>query len=327
MEWEQALHTETETLGIRKTVPAVISDAVQTPLSIGIFSRSKRIVLPDRHYEPEDLTLIFRHELLHLAREDCSTKLLLVLTTSLLWWNPLSWHARKRCAEDLELACDETAVGKAPYAERERYTELLLKTAGDERGFTSCLSASAASLHYRLRSVLHPKQKSNGTLLTACIIFLLFFTFGQVGFAYHPQNALDVMQELSGQPLDAFDRVAIGTGRYPDYRETDLEPAAREALYELFVELNVYEMAQDLSSSEYIADDADTSTFYWHAGPKDWAPGYQELTVTFYPHCVQMYYIECRDTGAVENPGTVAGTFQTYYIFELPDLSAFGIDN
>ena len=45
-----------------------------------------------------------------------------------------------------------------------RYSELILSTAGDERGFTTCLSASAKSLRYRLSRVMRPQKRLPGFL-------------------------------------------------------------------------------------------------------------------------------------------------------------------
>ncbi|MCI9362310.1 MAG: peptidase M56, partial [Hungatella sp.] len=56
----------------------VTSPNIQTPLSIGLFQRSIRVVLPEREYTPEELTLIFRHELIHIGREDSWNKFFLV---------------------------------------------------------------------------------------------------------------------------------------------------------------------------------------------------------------------------------------------------------
>ena len=45
----------------------------------------------------------------------------------------------------------ETVLLDADSSVKRQYAGLLLKTAGDERGFTTCLSASAGALRYRLK--------------------------------------------------------------------------------------------------------------------------------------------------------------------------------
>ena len=162
----------------------VTSPQVTTPMTIGLFSKSVRVVLPRRHYTPEELKLIFRHELVHIGRRDAWSKFFLVFCTALCWFNPLMWLAMKKSSEDLELSCDEAVVVSLNEGERRRYADLILRTAGDGRGFTTCLSASASALRYRLKNIVRPARKHVGALFVGVVASLLFLTCGQVGLAY-----------------------------------------------------------------------------------------------------------------------------------------------
>ena len=112
------------------------------------------------------------------------SKFFLLFCTALCWFNPLIWIARRKSAEDLELSCDETVLLRRDAQTRRRYAELLLTTAGDERGFTTCLSATAASLRYRLRQIISPRKKRTGALLAGLLFFLLSMSCGMVALAY-----------------------------------------------------------------------------------------------------------------------------------------------
>ena len=162
----------------------VTSPQASTPITIGLFSKSVRVVLPQRHYTPEELKLIFRHELVHIGREDAWNKFFLVFCTALCWFNPLMWLAMKKSSEDLELSCDEAVVVSLNEGERRRYADLILRTAGDGRGFTTCLSASASALRYRLKNIVRPARKHVGALFVGVVASLLFLACGQVGLAY-----------------------------------------------------------------------------------------------------------------------------------------------
>lgn len=155
-----------------------VSKNVTTPLSIGFFNRSIRVVLPDRTYTTEALTLILRHEIVHICRCDSTNKFFIVLCCAMCWFNPLIWLAMRRSADDIELSCDETVLLEADDDTRDQYASLILNTAGDERGFTTCLSASAASLRYRLKHIVTPKIRSSGALVIAIVFFILFMTSG-----------------------------------------------------------------------------------------------------------------------------------------------------
>lgn len=186
---------------VRPKFRLVTSPNVQTPLSVGLFKRSIRVVLPQRDYTPQELTLIFRHELIHIGREDSWNKFFLVFCTAMCWFYPPMWAAMKRSAEDLELSCDETVLLEAGEEIRRQYADLLLRTAGDERGFTSCLSASADALHYRLKSVVSPVKKPSGALAVALSFFLLCISCGYVAPAYGEDTGAELIYQ--SHPLEA----------------------------------------------------------------------------------------------------------------------------
>ena len=133
--WKQ----EQEDAGIEKpSYKLLISPAVHTPLSIGLWTRSIRVILPHADYSPDELHLIFRHELIHICREDAWSKFSLMFCTAVCWFNPFMWISMRKSFDDLELSCDETVLLHASDEERRQYAELLLKTAGQEQVVNPC---------------------------------------------------------------------------------------------------------------------------------------------------------------------------------------------
>lgn len=175
--WQEEL-TQAREKGAEFTL--VTSPQATTPMTIGLFPKSVRVVLPRRHYTPEELKLIFRHELVHLDREDAWGKFFLVFCTAVCWFNPLMWLAMNKSAQDLELSCDEKVVSSLEEGERRQYADLILRTAGDGRGFTTCLSASASALRYRLKGIIQPPRRRTGAVLVGVAAGLLILAFGQV---------------------------------------------------------------------------------------------------------------------------------------------------
>ena len=111
------------------------------------------------------------------------------------WFNPLMWVAMRKSAEDLELSCDETVLLEAGEDTRRQYADLLLKTAGDERGFTTCLSASASALRYRLRGVVDPKKKPSGALAVGLAFFLLCMSCGYTALAFEGNTGAEAIYQ------------------------------------------------------------------------------------------------------------------------------------
>ncbi len=124
--------------------------------------------------------MIFRHELHHLQREDVDTKAFLCLCNALCWFNPLVWIATRKAAEDLERSCDEIVTEQMGEAERRAYAHLLLEAAAPGRGCTTCLSAAAGTLRYRLKNVMEQRRRALGTLLLMAALFGCVLCFGLV---------------------------------------------------------------------------------------------------------------------------------------------------
>lgn len=188
--WEE----EKATMSLEKyKLPLGRSADTATPLSIGLWPRTTHVVLPLQDYTADELRLIFRHELIHIRRQDPAAKLFLTLCQAACWFNPLMWIAMRRCAEDLELGCDELVLTVADSATRETYARLVLRTAGDERGFTTCLSAKARSLRYRLQGIVTERKRLAGGLLVGILVVVLLMCNGLVAFAYAPSRGEDAI--------------------------------------------------------------------------------------------------------------------------------------
>lgn len=158
---------------LKRHIPLLISPATTSPLTIGLFHSTMCLVLPERAYTLEQYRLIFRHELRHVQRRDVDTKCFYILCKALCWFNPLMWLAARRASADLELSCDEMVVYGADDQTRREYASLLLESAGDDRGLSTCLSASASSLRHRLRGVVNPGEHTSGTKLLALMMAIL----------------------------------------------------------------------------------------------------------------------------------------------------------
>ena len=170
-------------------IPLLRSKDISSPLSVGIGPHSTFVVLPENDYLPEEIELILRHELIHIVRRDAQTKLFLTLCAAVCWFNPLMWIGIRRCAEDLELSCDELVLEEADDIKKRRYADLVLSSAGETKGFTSSLAPKAESLRYRLKQIMTPGKKLNGGIIAGLLLFLLLTSSGIVAFAYGDDTA------------------------------------------------------------------------------------------------------------------------------------------
>ena len=211
----------------------VISPMVRTPLSIGLMHSTTLLVLPEKSYTTEELILIFRLDIIHIQRKDASSKLFMAFCGALCWFNPFLWKSMRACSADMELSCDETVLLDEPEETRQQYARLILHTAGNARGFTTCLSASAESLRYRLRKITAPVSLRKGGLTLALITLLLFMSVGHVALSYEQFPASDILPgKISTAQVSSIQmtRTTAGGSESKSYQCTD--PAALQAYIE-----------------------------------------------------------------------------------------------
>ena len=224
----------------------VTSPNVSTPLTIGLNRRATRVVLPEKTYSKEDLELILRHEIVHIGREDAWNKFFMVFCTAICWFNPLMWIAMRKSADDIELSCDETVLLGADDAARKQYAILLLDTAGDERGFTTCLSATANAMRYRLQSITKPAKRRSGALIVGAVFFILCMTSGYVALAYDGNTGAQMIYQ--GDDYSSY--VIRSVSLKDDEFATNYEIANAEAFHAYLAGLTVYELTGNYSFSD-----------------------------------------------------------------------------
>lgn len=204
--------------------PIYISDAVSTPLTIGLSNKTLCIVLPHANYDDQAISLLFRHELIHISRKDYAAKLSMAIVTALFWFNPLVWIGKQQCADDLELSCDETVLVGQDIPVRKDYADLLLKTAADGRGFTTCLSGSARALRYRLKNVMANHGKSIGGILAGVFTCVITFLILSVGIGYAPQTTGNMFEsELADTHYEIYEVMVRNNSQEFYYDTSDVQ--------------------------------------------------------------------------------------------------------
>ena len=266
--WRQ----NTESFGLHTPVRLVRCKAATTPFSIGIGKKSRVTVLPAYPYTASELHLIFRHELHHIRRNDVASKLFFAFLCALFWFHPLVWIAARESAKDLELSCDEIVLEEADDDERRLYARLLLHTAGERHGFTTCLSADAKSLRYRLTHVMHARTCRLGTGLLIALLSLCITCHGVLAFS-DERTSLGTLLADNGTAGHFLYEVYDYTGyRYRSLSDADLKEGAGEELLACLSPL----FAEHLSDSEtrspvtgehsprlYISDESGTQFGMW----------------------------------------------------------------
>ncbi|WP_368489732.1 M56 family metallopeptidase [Clostridium sp. BJN0013] len=113
-------------MNIKKKISLKSCKAISTPLGIGIFNA--RIVIPTVSYDIQELKYILKHELMHYKRHDIMYKIVLLITLSIHWFNPLVYIMCKVINNDCELSCDEAVLKRSDIKERKLYASALVNS-------------------------------------------------------------------------------------------------------------------------------------------------------------------------------------------------------
>lgn len=232
------LEKESAAAGLRKPLP-VYTAAVGSPMIVGAIKPT--LLLPELELSTEQLSLVFRHELIHYRRRDIWYKLLLMLANAIHWFNPMVWLMVYAADRDLELSCDEAVVAGRDEAYREEYGRCLLAVvrAGMSRRtlFTTNFYSGKKTLKNRLATIFDTTKKHRGTLALAALLLAAAAAGSLV--ACTPDGGknrynidLNDMDALSREYLAPL--AAMGDIYWSGYQELKSGPLLKYAIYELY---------------------------------------------------------------------------------------------
>lgn len=233
------LERESVAAGLRKPLQ-VYTAAVGSPMIVGAIKPT--LLLPEMELSTEQLSLVFRHELIHYRRRDIWYKLLLMLANAIHWFNPMVWLMVHAADRDLELSCDEAVVAGRDEAYREEYGRCLLAVvrAGMSRRtlFTTNFYSGKKTLKNRLATIFDTTKKHRGTLALAALLLAAAVAGSLVACTpdggknrYNIDlNDMDALSREYLAPLAAMGDIYWSGG----YQELRSGPLLKYAIYELY---------------------------------------------------------------------------------------------
>ena len=112
---------------VKKEIKLIKQDYKKVPCIYGLFNT--KILVTDEVLEKdeESLKYIFMHELAHFKRRDLILNKLLILITTIHWFNPIIWFCFKQIRQDMELKADEMVLNKIEKDEEKEYAKTLVR--------------------------------------------------------------------------------------------------------------------------------------------------------------------------------------------------------
>lgn len=108
----------------------LVCEGLSSPMLAGL--RTPGLYVPEESYGMEELEFIFSHELSHYIRKDLWYKMLMVVVTTIYWFNPALYWMQREAERDIENLCDGKMAVNYSMQECRRYGELLLKIAATQ---------------------------------------------------------------------------------------------------------------------------------------------------------------------------------------------------
>lgn len=156
-------------LNITRPIKIMTCKKILSPMALGLFHPI--ILLPDNKIPQDELSIILKHELIHIKRHDISYKLLLTIANSLHWFNPTVYFMVKEAHKDLEFYCDEMVVKNMDINYKTRYSEAILAVMHSKTNCTSILSTNfnggVKTMKKRFRNIFDNRKKKLGILSLA----------------------------------------------------------------------------------------------------------------------------------------------------------------
>lgn len=160
-----AVYTAVSYISVRKKVKnAKLSDgnvytceSIETPFVFGLIK--PRIYLPE-NISAEDRPYIIAHEQTHISRKDYIVKLIAMAALCIHWFNPMVWLSYRLMTKDMELSCDEKALGSFDTDVKKAYANALLNISLKQNRLSlgGVLNFGESNIKSRIKGVLGAKK-------------------------------------------------------------------------------------------------------------------------------------------------------------------------
>lgn len=171
-------------LKINKNIKIYYQDYNNLTSIFGIFNSKILISREVLNLDDDSIKYIFMHELAHFKRKDLILNLLMLLTVSIHFFNPIVWYIFQKVREDIELAADEFVVRKINQNEIKQYGLTLIhmlklnQTNNYAMNFL-CMSDTERNMGRRIRMIKNPLKNK---LFSAIFVVLVIAAISSIVF-------------------------------------------------------------------------------------------------------------------------------------------------
>lgn len=235
--------------GVTRDFNVKLCKAVTTPMVFGIVKPV--LLLPCIDLTDAELTIVLRHELVHMKRRDIWYKLLVMAARAVHWFNPMVHIMASAANRDMEFACDAEVVRSQNADYRRGYCETIMRLVHNGRGrgtaLSTCFFFSKKTVMERFKGILDEKIKRNGVVMFCVIAVSVAVSGGVITFA------TDSVAEVIEDDLGIVERPTPPPAAAP-------EPTAEPQPID--VDDTYYVPESDGTDDEYYAPESDGTDDY-----------------------------------------------------------------
>ncbi|WP_052292931.1 M56 family metallopeptidase [Desulfofarcimen acetoxidans] len=131
-------------------------------------------LLPPVKIADDELSLILKHELIHLKRYDLWYKALFLTATVLHWFNQVVYLMAKSAAVQCEISCDALVLQGADFQQRKQYGETIIGVVRNGAKLRTALSTNfyggKKGMKTRISSIMDTKRKKAGVAVFCVVL-------------------------------------------------------------------------------------------------------------------------------------------------------------
>lgn len=171
-------------VGITKTIKVIVQKFKKTPCVLGIIHTKILITKDFLKQDEKSQKYILMHELCHIKRRDLILNYVLLMITSIHWFNPFIWFYFKKIRQDMELATDEMVLNQLNQDEKKEYGKTLLNSLSvfQEEPYTAkllCITDDNDNIERRIKMIkLSEKFRKNKLIIAVLSILIVLLGVG-----------------------------------------------------------------------------------------------------------------------------------------------------
>lgn len=149
---------------------------ITTPMLTGIIKPV--VLIPDKKYGKEELSMILEHEAEHFRRRDVICKLIFLAVNAVYFFNPLVYIMVRDANDTIEYMCDESVCADRDEEYREKYSLMLLNEMRDKRPgmLTTGLSSAGKAQKRRFANIKRSGRKTRPEIIAIGSLTVGVFT-------------------------------------------------------------------------------------------------------------------------------------------------------